>query len=186
MTDRVKFDWYQTESDVVVTVLRRGVTLDQCRVNFEQSALTVGVQTSDDSVTELVNVQLSHPIDAKKCSYKCTPAKIEVKLRKLNEGRWETLEAKAESELTPKEKKNWDKLEKQVIEDEEEAELEGDAAVNRLFQKIYKDADDDVKKAMIKSYSESGGTVLSTNWNEIQKEKTDIKPPDGMEWKKYD
>ena len=33
---------------------------------------------------------------------------------------------------------------------------------------------------------ESGGTVLSTNWNDIGKEKTEVKPPDGMEWKKYD
>ena len=73
-------------------------------------------------------------------------------MRKLNAGRWDALEAKASSESAPKEKKNWDKLEKQVVEEEEKAELEGDAAVNRLFQKIYKDADDDVKKAMIKSY----------------------------------
>lgn len=73
-------------------------------------------------------------------------------MRKLNEGRWETLEAKSDSDSARKEKKNWDKLEKQVIEEEEKAELEGDAAVNRLFQKIYKDADDDTKRAMIKSY----------------------------------
>ena len=33
--------------------------------------------------------------------------------------------------------------------------------------------------------SESGGTVLSTNWNEIGTKKTEIKPPDGMEWKQY-
>ncbi len=52
--------------------------------------------------------------------------------------------------------------------------------------------------------SESGGTVLSTNWDEIAKQKTECKPPDvnryslftiivleffyfqGMEWKSYD
>ena len=28
--------------------------------------------------------------------------------------------------------------------------------------------------------------MLSTNWNDIGKEKTEVKPPDGMEWKKYD
>ena len=28
--------------------------------------------------------------------------------------------------------------------------------------------------------------MLSTNWNDIGKEKTGVKPPDGMEWKKYD
>ena len=33
--------------------------------------------------------------------------------------------------------------------------------------------------------SESGGTVLSTDWSDIGKKQTDIKPPDGMEYKKY-
>jgi len=38
---------------------------------------------------------------------------------------------------------------------------------------------------MNKSYQESGGTVLSTNWSEIGATKTEIKPPTGMEHKKY-
>lgn len=33
---------------------------------------------------------------------------------------------------------------------------------------------------------ESGGTVLSTNWNEISKDKVPVKPPSGMEWKEWD
>lgn len=33
---------------------------------------------------------------------------------------------------------------------------------------------------------ESGGTVLSTNWDEVGKGKVDVKPPEGMEYKKYD
>lgn len=32
---------------------------------------------------------------------------------------------------------------------------------------------------------ESGGTVLSTNWKEVAGQKVDVKPPDGMEWKKW-
>ena len=40
-------------------------------------------------------------------------------------------------------------------------------------------------RAMNKSYMESGGTVLSTNWEEIGKEKTPVKPPEGMEFKKW-
>ena len=40
-------------------------------------------------------------------------------------------------------------------------------------------------RAMNKSYAESGGTVLSTNWDEIGKEKTPVKPPEGMEFKKW-
>ena len=41
----------------------------------------------------------------------------------------------------------------------------------------------------LKSYisvQESGGTVLSTNWSEVGKSKIDVKPPDGMEFKKWD
>jgi len=33
---------------------------------------------------------------------------------------------------------------------------------------------------------ESGGTVLSTNWKDIGKEKTECKPPDGMEFKNWE
>lgn len=33
---------------------------------------------------------------------------------------------------------------------------------------------------------ESGGTVLSTNWDEVQKDKVEMKAPDGMEFKKYE
>ncbi len=54
-----------------------------------------------------------------------------------------------------------------------------------MLQKIFRDADDDTRKAMMKSYSESGGTVLSTNWNEISQKRTEVKPPDGMEYKLY-
>jgi hypothetical protein len=48
------------------------------------------------------------------------------------------------------------------------------------------DGDEKTRKAMNKSFQESGGTVLSTNWDEIQKDKVEVKPPDGMEFKKWD
>ena len=81
--------------------------------------------------------------------------------------------------------RDWSAIEK-ALETEAEEKKEGEAALNEMFKKIYGDANDEVKRAMNKSFQESGGTVLSTNWNEIGKEKTEVKPPDGMEWKKYD
>jgi suppressor of G2 allele of SKP1 len=62
---------------------------------------------------------------------------------------------------------------------EDEAADEGD--INSFFQKLYADADDDTRRAMIKSYQESGGTTLSTNWQDVSKGKVETKPPDGME-----
>lgn len=46
---------------------------------------------------------------------------------------------------------------------------QGDVAVNELFQKLYADATDDQRRAMIKSYQLSNGTSLSTNWEEVSK-----------------
>ena len=34
--------------------------------------------------------------------------------------------------------------------------------------------------------SESGGTVLSTNWGEVGSKRVEVKPPDGMEYKKFE
>jgi suppressor of G2 allele of SKP1 len=76
-------------------------------------------------------------------------------------------------------------VEKEMKEAEAKEKPEGEEALNKLFQEIYGKGSDEVKRAMNKSYMESGGTVLSTNWNEISKDKVEVKPPDGMEWKKW-
>ena len=84
--------------------------------------------------------------------------------------------------------RNWDSIEKQIAEEEEKEKPQGDDAMNKLFQQLYANADPDTRRAMIKSYQTSGGTVLSTNWDEVQK--TDYEKertaPDGVEWKNWE
>lgn len=48
--------------------------------------------------------------------------------------------------------RNWDKLVGEIKEEEKNENLEGDAALNKLFQQIYSDGSDDVKRAMNKSF----------------------------------
>lgn len=68
-------------------------------------------------------------------------------------------------------KKNWDKLAADMDEDVEtdsgDANAGGDAALQKLFAGIYRGADEDTKRAMIKSFTESGGTSLSTDWSSV-------------------
>jgi suppressor of G2 allele of SKP1 len=89
--------------------------------------------------------------------------------------------------------KDWDKVARDLAEkkkdkkgkDKEEGEEadeldydsdEGDP-VNAFFKKLYKDADEDTRRAMMKSYIESNGTALSTNWAEVGKGKVETSPP---------
>lgn len=60
-------------------------------------------------------------------------------------------------------------------------ETEGGDEVNAFFKQIYKSASPDARRAMMKSYQESNGTALSTNWDEVGKGKVETVPPAGME-----
>lgn len=90
--------------------------------------------------------------------------------------------------------KDWDKLAKdlaakpkkegETVEDGYDSDDEGDP-VNGFFKKLYKDADEDTRRAMMKSYIESNGTALSTNWSEVGRGKVETSPPEGMEAKSW-
>lgn len=95
--------------------------------------------------------------------------------------------------------KNWDKLATELTQKptkknkdgEEEGgdggmdDYEGGDPVNGFFQSLYQNADPNTRRAMIKSFQESNGTALSTNWDEVGKGPVETSPPDGMEAKKW-
>ncbi|KKK12353.1 hypothetical protein AOCH_001287 [Aspergillus ochraceoroseus] len=53
----------------------------------------------------------------------------------------------------------------------------GGDPVDGFFKKLYANADDDTRRAMVKSFVESQGTSLSTNWNEVSQGKVKSHPP---------
>ncbi|CAH1118604.1 unnamed protein product [Phaedon cochleariae] len=199
----VSHNWYQTDRMVCIGVLVKSIKAEYFKVKIEDDKVTVSISHPSYEFFELT-INLLHKIQSDKSDYRLSAAKIEVNLLKVDGITWKTLEAppkeenieaiqtvpgpqfdKPPSYPTSKKGKDWSLIEKEIIQQEAQEKPEGEEAVNKLFQEIYGKGSDEVKMAMNKSYMESGGTVLSTNWNEISKQKVDVKPPDGMEFKKW-
>ncbi|KRZ77846.1 Suppressor of G2 allele of SKP1 -like protein [Trichinella papuae] len=190
----VKFDWYQSDETVTVTVKVNDVNKDDLIVKFGLKFLHLKWKQCDTPF--MLQLDLSAEIIPDQSHYKVFPNKIELKLRKRNPCYWYALED-AERNSTQasetcgtssyptssvKAAKNWDQIVKQETE---EIEKEDSSTLNGFFQKLYDDCDDDQKRAILKSLVESHGTVLSTDWSEVSKRHVDCRPPEGTEWKKF-
>ncbi|XP_004462851.1 protein SGT1 homolog isoform X1 [Dasypus novemcinctus] len=195
---KIKYDWYQTESQVIITLMIKNVQKNDVNVEFSEKEFSALVKLPSGEDYNL-KLRLLHPIIPEQSTFKVLSTKIEIKMKKPEAVRWEKLEGEGDTSkpkqfiadvknLYPSSShytRNWDKLVGEIKEEEKNEKLEGDAALNKLFQQIYSDGSDEVKRAMNKSFMESGGTVLSTNWSDVGKRKVEINPPDDMEWKKY-
>ncbi|XP_072219691.1 protein SGT1 homolog isoform X1 [Leuresthes tenuis] len=191
----VKHDWYQTESQVIVTVMAKNVPKDGVRVSFLEKELCGEIQLESGKNYNF-HLHLLHPIVPQQSNFKILTTKVEIKMKKMDAIRWEKLEGEGQESnikhFNPNQYPSsshyickWDKLMLDLNEEEKNENLEGDAALNKLFQQIYSDGTDEVKRAMNKSFMESSGTVLSTNWRDVGKRKVEVKPPGDVEYKKY-
>ncbi|KAL1926690.1 hypothetical protein VTP01DRAFT_5585 [Rhizomucor pusillus] len=190
---RARHEWFQNDSFVTVEVFIKNVKQENVTVDFtdRELSLTIKMPTASDYSLELD--PLAHEIVPKESSFKVLSTKIEIKLKKKTEGiKWGTLEGEdvVPASMAPasvssaRKPKDWNALVRDIEKDQEKPE--GEAALNALFQQIYSNADDDTKRAMMKSFVESNGTCLSTNWAEVGSKKVETKPPEGMVAKKYE
>ncbi|KAK1326144.1 hypothetical protein QJS10_CPA01g02268 [Acorus calamus] len=200
---KYRHDYYNTQTEVVLTIFSKGIPSNNVVIDFGEQMLSVTIDMPGEDAYHF-QPRLFGKIVPEKCRYQVLPSKIEIRLLKAESLTWTSLEfskdkvvpqkiiassgAKAQKPAYPssKPKVDWDKLEAQVKKEEKEEKLDGDAALNKLFRGIYQDADEDTRRAMLKSFIESNGTVLSTNWKEVGAKKVEGSPPDGMELKKWE
>lgn len=211
--DKIRYDWYQNNDLIYFTLLAKGVPKDKAQIDIAERSVSVEFPLLSGSSYQLTLDPLFAAVKPEKCIVTVLPSKVEIHLAKATAGqKWASLESKtpvedatvrstaAEAETaksasfknpimgapayptsSKKGAKDWDK----IANDDDEDEGSGDP--NDFFKKIFKSADPNMQRAMMKSYQESNGTSLSTNWDEVSKGKVETLPPDGMEaksWKK--
>ncbi|DBA95298.1 hypothetical protein WJX82_009900 [Trebouxia sp. C0006] len=206
---KYRHQWFQTQSVVEVAVLAKSMTKERVDIHIDQHHLRVVIRDAEGQQEYELDVDLYGQVDPPASKHELLKSKTEIRLKKSDAIKWPTLEksnqkadayAKAPTAIpTPpvqqpkpaypssfnKKTVDWDKLESEIKKDEKDEKLEGDAALQKLFKDIYGGADEDTRRAMNKSFQESNGTVLSTNWKDIGKKPTECTPPTGMEAKKY-
>nr|WNT99869.1 suppressor of G2 allele of SKP1 [Gymnema sylvestre] len=199
---KYRHEFYQKPEEVVVTIFAKGIPAKSVAVDFGVQILSVSIDLpGEDAYT--FQPRLFGKIVPERCRYEVLSTKIEIRLAKAEPIHWTSLEYNADTSVvqrvnvatvssqrpnypSSKPTKNWDKLEAEVKKEEKEEKLDGDAALNKFFREIYRDADEDTRRAMMKSFVESNGTVLSTNWKEVGSKKVEGSPPDGMEMRKWE
>ncbi|KAJ7225536.1 SGS domain-containing protein, partial [Mycena pura] len=191
-----RHEFYETEEKLTLSIFDRGADPGVVSLKFEPRKVTY---TNGDKT--LVLDPLKGQVIPDACEYTVGKVKVEVRLTKAAGGRWGGLIGDSPDPLansaapitttSVKPKKNWNGITNEILSAEKEITTEedpnvgGDSTLNSFFQKIYGDADEDTKRAMLKSYQESGGTTLSTNWGEVKQGTVEVKPPAGSEWKKW-
>lgn len=186
------YQWYQSQTHIMVDVMIKDIKKESTNINFQPNELKIDISTPNHNFT--LNEKLYDEIIPEISTINYTTTKIEINMKKKNNIKWKTLEKTNHPQVTqnwdstdkvnkhnyPSSspiKKNWDELAKDVPED-----IPGDG-LQKLFQDMYKDATEDERRAMMKSYQESGGTALIANWNEVANKKVEIQPPPGVDVK---
>jgi len=191
----IRHDWYQSPTTVVLNIFIKNMSKDQVNVECTGTTCNVNIKINENSEFVL-DLNLCDSILPSETIISCNPVKVEIKMIKDKQCKWLSLEktneqiktldwdtsvtSKPEYPSSSKIKKNWDIIDKEIEEDKPE----GEGALNKLFQDIFSRGSDEQKKAMEKSFVESGGTVLSTNWDDVGAREVKGTAPEGAEIRK--
>jgi suppressor of G2 allele of SKP1 len=187
----VKHEWYQTPTHVILTIFAKKVEQDKISVDHiagDEVIVSITLPGSGSEEYQL-HLDLFAAVEAPEMSI--LPMKVELKMKKVAAQNWADLQkvmnvAPAAYPTSNRAKKDWSAIEKDAQAEMDAEKPQGDEALNKLFKDIYGNASEETRRAMIKSFQTSGGTVLSTNWDDVSKADYEGKDrpsaPEGQQW----
>lgn len=204
---KFRTDWYQTSKSVVLSIFTANLPQSRESVKLQvlpenKKSLELFYEVPNTGSEFQYSIKLAHEVDPNNIKLNVFTKKMEITLTKLTSVTWKTLERSNDSDevsspeivdqgknTSPKKslgyptssKRNVDWSKVDLGEDEDENSGSADA----FFQKLYADADPDMQRAMMKSYIESNGTALNTNWEDVSKTRVETSPPEGTELKHW-
>ncbi|KAH9241066.1 hypothetical protein K456DRAFT_1821622 [Colletotrichum gloeosporioides 23] len=203
----VRTDFYQTNTDVMASVYVKNVPKDEFKVEYGEKEIRMSHIPGHDP---WYTIPLYGTIDPAASKHSVKSVKVEFQLKKAAVLKWPKLKAEPSDVNTtiatpapaapakPVEPapapaagpsyptssksgaKNWDT----VLADEKDDDEDKD--INLFFKSLYKGATPEQQRAMMKSFTESNGTALSTDWNDVKDRTVETQPPEGVEAKKWE
>lgn len=168
-------DWFQNSSFVCLSIYLKQVDPNKSNVLFDHQAVTVDLFSRQDNAAYEKTWYLCHPIVPEQSTVCYLPQKVELKMKKREEGLfWKHLTSSATNDYSggvelagsskDKSKEKTRYTPEQLSEEEEQSE---DKDILTFFREIYENSDEDTRRAMMKSFVESQGKVLSTDWKKV-------------------
>lgn len=159
-----KYDHSQTDSEVHVAIYVPNLDSKSVHVTLKSdTTLNVDLGKQYGQLTWDLYGPVVLESDA---SWTVTPYKLEIALKKKHHGhQWPTLEKAATTNVQTlaqqQQHSKWSQFDHtDMIDDAKHDEMD-------VFRRLYADGDDDSRRAMMKSFSESNGTSLSNVWKDV-------------------
>lgn len=88
---RTVYDWFQSQSHVNLNIMIKNLTESDVKVRLIDDVLDVTCSLADGKDFNL-HFNLYRPIQVNESSWTVTPSKLEIKLKKIDRKRWQSLE----------------------------------------------------------------------------------------------
>ncbi|ELP91983.1 chaperone binding protein, putative [Entamoeba invadens IP1] len=177
----LRYDWYQSRDFVTIDLFIK-TTKENIAVSFNEKDVVITVKNNDkDIVQTFMNLYGSYQPTLS--TFTVGRVKVEIKLKKSDNSNWDNLTQDAIQHHPTVVTKDWDAVNKQL--DEELKTDPKNESPEDFFKQLYSNATPEQQRAMNKSYQQSGGTSLSTNWGDIGKKDLKCEPLEGAEVKQW-